>query len=344
MKSVCMIAAGLLLAHSVTLFAEDAKTVDPTGTWRWESDNNGETVEHSLTLTKNDKNEVVGVYNGMLDNLKSVKGSLNGNKLRLFFEVDTDGYTFDAEYDVTFNGDRGVGTLMLSSDQGEMEIPWDAKRSVELSDLVGIWNLAIETDEGTAKPKLIIAKTGDKYNVEFESDRLRDAVVSDLKTDGSMISFKLKGKIDGADCDANCTARPRGDSLSGELSLTMGDFDIDLPVKGTRASKKVGLAGVVGKWVLVVTSTEQEMKSAIVIKEEDGKFSAIYDANELGQFPVKDLKMKGDRLTFTFKGTVQDTEFFADANLKVNGNEAKGAMELEIGDNFVDLDLAGKRD
>ena len=118
MKSVCMIAAGLLLAHSVTLFAEDAKTVDPTGTWRWESDNNGETVEHSLTLTRNDKNEVVGVYNGMLDNLKSVKGSLNGNKLRLFFEVDTDGYTFDAEYDVTFNGDRGVGTLMLSSDQG----------------------------------------------------------------------------------------------------------------------------------------------------------------------------------------------------------------------------------
>lgn len=345
MKSVSLLAAGLLLAHSVALFAEDtAKTIDPTGTWRWETNSNGETIGHSLSLSKHGKDEVVGVYNGMLDEVKSVKGSMKGNKLSLFFEVDTDEYSFEAEYDVTLEGDRGVGKIMISSDQGEMELPWDAKRTVELADFVGIWNLAIETDEGIAKPKLVVEKVGNLFRAELESDRLRDAVVSELKADGSVVTFKIKGKIDGVDCVANCTIRPRGDALSGELKLAMGDLDIDLDVKGTRASKTVGLAGVVGKWNLVVNSPEREMKSALVISEQDGQFSGIYDANELGRFPVKNLKMKGDRLTFTFKGAVEGTEFFADADLIVNGNAATGGMELEIGDNFVDVDISGKRD
>ena len=142
--------------------AEVATDVDPSGTWRWESDNNGATVKHELRIDKNDKGEVSAVYDGMLDDLKSVSGSIDGDKLTLDFEVETTRRNFDAQYEVTIDGDKAEGTLTLSSDEGKMDLPWSAKRSVELSDVVGKWNLLVETDEGPEEATLTVQEQDGK--------------------------------------------------------------------------------------------------------------------------------------------------------------------------------------
>jgi hypothetical protein len=218
---------------------EKVKSVDPSGTWRWESDRNGDTVKHQLKLDVNKKEEVTGTYFGMMDGLKSKKGVIKGDKLVLEFDVERDNFAFQAKYEATIKGDKATGTLYFESDQGSGDIPWEAERSVELSDVVGTWELELETPEGEIhEPSLTIKDKGKEFVATWDGKELGEFPVKDLKANAGKFSFTLTGDIDGNDFVAKCVTKPMGSKFNGVMELEIGGDAIELEFAGTRKTDK----------------------------------------------------------------------------------------------------------
>ncbi len=197
--------------------ADKAKMVDPSGTWRWETDRNGKKTSNQLKIEVNDKNEVVGTYYGMIDGLKSTKGTIEGNKLSLLFDVDRDEVKFKANYEATIKDDKATGTIVLSSDQGSTDIPWEAERSVELSDVVGEWQLRIDANGNVIEPKLTISQKGDEYVGTYDSEQISGLKVSNIRIEKNKLMFTVSGEFDGTTAKVDYVGRPYANKMQGNL-------------------------------------------------------------------------------------------------------------------------------
>ncbi len=342
--SISILVVALIAAATGISSAQEKKTTpaNAAGTWRWESDQQGETVEHSLRLTVNDKNEVVGVYNGMMDDLKSTKGSIKGNKLALHFDVDRDGVEFEADYDAVIKGDKASGTMALYSSQGEIELPWEATRTLDVLDVVGTWNVEIETGEQTLKPKLVVKEDGKKVSAKFVTDDVRNAVVSGLKAKDNKLMFTIKGEFEGSDFVAACTAKPSGDKFEGGLIVEMDGQRLELPISGARQTEPK-MTDLVGTWNMVLEAADQDHEPKLIIKKSGDKVAVVFDADVVGQFDARKLRYKGGFLSFEMDGAIDGNPFEAECELKVTGDTMKGGMALDIAGEFIEMDLSGKR-
>ncbi len=228
-----LLASGVAADETPGAETQTVKTVDPSGTWRWESQRNGETVKHQLKLVANDKNEVSATYYGMIDGLKSTRGAIDGDKLTLVFDVERDNYAFTAKYEATISGDRAVGTLSFESDQRSGEVPWEAHRSVELSDVVGTWELELRTPDGEVlEPVLIIQKKGDDFVGTWDGKEIGEFPVKDLKAEKATIAFTVTGELDGQPFVAKSVAKPMGNKLEGEMRVEINGETHELPFAG----------------------------------------------------------------------------------------------------------------
>jgi len=340
-KRLALFLSVIAFCFTTSVFAQATKNADPTGTWRWESDQDGATVKHELALTANKKGEVVGVYNGMMDDLKSEKGSIEGNKLTLDFDVDRPEATFEARYVVTIDGDLAEGTLTLSSDEGSMDIPWKANRTVEMSDVVGKWNLLVESDDGDHAPKMIVMKKGDEYAATFEGEGLSGCKVSDMKAKGSDFKFTVAGELQGMSFTANCVTKPRGHNLKGDLVIEVDGNEMEMSFTGKR-ERQPDLSTLVGTWDLLLEAPDEDHEPKLIVKESDGKVSAIFDAGPMGKFPAQSLELKDGKLHFNMEGELEGQEFEAKCVTKVMGKKLKGAMMLNLSGEEMELSLSGE--
>ncbi len=234
-KLMLTVAAAALVAAPIasaqdTATAEktDAKMIDVAGTWRW-SDEQG--TDHRLDI-KSEEKVLVAIYNGVLDDLKSKKVTIKGDKLTIDFEGDFGGTPFEATYEGTVKGDEVSGTLSISSDQGSQEMPWEAKRSVELADLVGKWSLKVETDDGGRDLDFEIAKDGTEFKGTCVGAAIGECPVKDMKIKDNKFTFTITGQLQGTDFEAACDTKVQAGKLEGEMVLDLGGQEIALPISG----------------------------------------------------------------------------------------------------------------
>lgn len=344
MKSLSKPFATILIALFVAIpLQAQTKNADPTGTWRWDSeDQSGEIMDNALTVSVS-KGKAMGVFNGWdgrFKDLKSVAGTIKGDQLVLDFEVETPEMDFEAKYEGTIKGDTATGTITLSSDQGSMDLPWKAKRSVEMSDVVGEWDLVVETDGEEHDLKLNIDKKGGKYVAKMKGDEIGECVVKDMKTKGTSFMFTTTGVLQGMDFVAKFETKPRGHKLEGELELEIANDSMSLPVEGRRKPKS-DLTSLVGTWDLLLEAPDQDHEIKLIVKDKGGKISAVA-TGDAGDFPAKNMKMKNGKLHFNIEGDIQGQDFEALCVLKVMGKELKGDMLLEMGGEEMELPLSGE--
>lgn len=204
---------------------KEIKSVDPSGTWRWESDRNGETQKHELRIDSNEKNEVTATYYGMIDGLKSTEGTIKGDKLVLEFDVERDNYAFKAKYDVTIKGDSASGTLYFESDQGSGDMPWEAKRGVMMDDVLGTWQFEIETPDGeVVKPTLEITKDeeGKELVGKYTSQLIGELDVKTVKVEENNLIVTVTTEYDGNAIQVDYKGRAHGNKMEGTLEYDFG--------------------------------------------------------------------------------------------------------------------------
>lgn len=226
---------------STTISAQDkaAKTVDPSGTWRWEYDFGGETMKDSLRLNLSKDNSVVGQYKGREEKPVDItEGKIEGDALSFLLTLDFQGTSVKLQFKGKVQGDAIDGKVTISTSEGSQEYPWAPKRSVLIEDVVGTWQLKIDAGDRTLEPVLTISKDGDKYKGRYVSGQEFAADVNELKVENNQLSFNVSGEVNGTKIKADYKGRPYGDKIQGNIAYVLGDNSGEIEFNGARSAKK----------------------------------------------------------------------------------------------------------
>ncbi len=238
--SLSLVVAALLFTIHVSA-AEEAKkaAVDPSGTWRWEHDEGGETVKDVLKLNYDGK-KLTGTFQGRRGPIEIVDAKIEEDKLTFGFSVEYDERTLKIKFAGIVKADKVDGTVTISSSEGSQDFPWTAQRSLHAIDVVGTWKLAIELPDGNVlTPQLKLKLDDEKKELagEYTSDNA-ELEVSEIKVKDDKLFFNIRGDFDGATLTATYKVQPRGDKLAGEVEYDFNGQTGELEVKGKREAEK----------------------------------------------------------------------------------------------------------
>ena len=145
------------------------------------------------------------------------------------------------KFDVGFTGkvaaDTIDGKVNVDFGQGPQDFDWHAKRFVDVNDILGTWELRLETPNGVIEPKITITSDKDGLHGHYVSPfGEREAKNIELK-DGQL-TWEISGERDGNQFKAVYRGKPQGDSIKGT-----NDFDFNGNAATIRLHRQADAAG-----------------------------------------------------------------------------------------------------
>ncbi|MEQ1827923.1 MAG: hypothetical protein ABL921_18325 [Pirellula sp.] len=209
---------------SLAAFAQDKSTkIDPSGTWRWEYELDGQSVKDLVRLSVGKDGAMVGSYVGRSEKPTAIKeGKIDGDTLKFQLLLDLRGTSIKAEFRGKIKGDDIDGNVTLTTPDGTNDFDWKPKRSVEMEDVVGLWQIKIETGDNTLEPTLEVTKTGDQYQGRYKSGDQINVMVSNLKVEKNQLKFRIEAEVSGRKIKGDYAGRPFGDKMNGSIA-----YDLD---------------------------------------------------------------------------------------------------------------------
>ncbi len=229
----------LLTCVGTSGFAQEKKVaVDPSGTWRWDFDANGETIKNVLKLESNPEGKVTGTLAARDMKMEVVDGKLKDGKLTFQINAETP-RAFKLLFDGKVDGDKVEGKVDASSDQGAIELPWTAKRSVEPSDVIGAWKLKVTLpDNQVLQPLLTVSLKENKLAATMLSEDGKSVEAKKLEIKDSQLCFEIDTQFEGNDLHVVYRGRAYGSKLKGKLEYTVDGNSGELEFAGTLQPEK----------------------------------------------------------------------------------------------------------
>ena len=211
----CCLATSTLVADE-----SDKQTVNPSGTWRWEYEMQGETCKDALMLNLGKEGKVTGIYVGNGKNKIDVKnGKMEGDKISLEVPFQYEGTETLTSFSGAIEEDQLKGVVLI----GEQEYPWAPQRSVTMDDVVGTWEFSIETPNGNVlKPILKISKKDEKFVGAYTSQQGLELDVKPLELDKNNLLLTVTTEYEGSSVRVDYKGRPYGDTMQGTLAYDFG--------------------------------------------------------------------------------------------------------------------------
>ncbi len=223
-----------VLNLSVSTQAEDNRPVDPSGTWRWESDVNGTIIESRLKLAFNGTS-LTGTYDDQNLDVEISDGSVDGNSVSFGFTVDYEGQELELMFSGEVQDDEIAGFVRIA-DVGTYD--WLAKRATEPADVVGDWELEIVTPEGQVlSPTLRLTYNKPEFGGVYDSPLAGELPLSDVQLKENELRFTVRADI-GQEIVLNFQGTPRGSRLAGEVSYDFGGQTGTLEFSGSKKMPK----------------------------------------------------------------------------------------------------------
>jgi hypothetical protein len=194
---------------------------DPTGTWIWSRELEGQTNRSVLKLTNND-GKLIGSYRRSgqtvpITNGKFAKGEVSFEAEGMFNEQ-----KIRAKFHGKLSHDEINGTINIVIEDNSIPLPWSAKRGVDLADVIGTWKLKLEGANGNpVESTLKVAADGDNLKGTY-TGRFGEQPAHDLKLDGDQLSWKIDAERNGRKFKGVYKARLDGKAIKGNV-----DFDLD---------------------------------------------------------------------------------------------------------------------
>ena len=231
---ICVLVAGCWIS-SVVMAQEKPVAVDPSGTWRWEYELNGESMKDSLKLNIDKDNKVVGIYQGRSEKTIEIKdGKMEGDSLSFYFSVDYQNMPVKLTFKGKIKKDEIDGNVVAETSEGSQDFPWAPKRGVQMDDVVGRWQMKIEADGNTLEPVVTISKDGDKFKANYVSGTQLDVEVINLKIENNLLLFSIDTEVNGTKIKAAYKGRPYGDKIKGSIDYVLGTNSGEIDFTGTR--------------------------------------------------------------------------------------------------------------
>ena len=225
----------LVFATIATLgFAEDKKlAVDPSGTWRWDFEFNGDTIKNVLKLNTTPNGKVTGTLSARERSMEVTEGQITDGKLSFLVKAETP-RAFTLAFKGKVDGDKVDGEASAKTDEGSREFPWTAKRSVESSDVVGAWKLKITLpSDQILQPLLTVALKDQKLTASYLSDDGKTIEAKQLEIKDNQLQFEIDTEHDSAKLHVAFKGRPYGSKIMGKLKYTVNSDSGELDYTGS---------------------------------------------------------------------------------------------------------------
>jgi len=218
------------------LRAADEKS-DPTGTWIWSRELEGQVNRSVLKLTNKDgkltgtyrrSGQTVPIANGKFEkgNVSfEAEGKFNEQKIRGKFHGKVSKNEINGNIDIVF-------------DDNSLPLPWAAKRGVDLEDITGTWKLKLEGANGNPfESTLKLSAEDDKLKGTY-AGRFGEHPAQDLKLDGDQLSWKVDAQRNGRQFKGVYKAKLEGNTIKGNLEFDLGGSTGTMEFTGERAPAK----------------------------------------------------------------------------------------------------------
>jgi hypothetical protein len=213
---------------------KDAATVDPTGTWKWDVEFGDNTAEFELKLQWDGK-KLTGKYTAFDNTTDIAEAKLEKDQLSFVDKREFNGNEVVAEFAGKVKPDDIEGTVTVDfGGNGPQEFDWTPKRAVEIDDVVGTWDLQVETANGVVEPKLTITKDGDKLRGKSASQVFGELEAKNLELKDNVLSWEVTGSNGGFDITVKYQGKPRGNTIEGTNEFSAGDQTGTMKFTGKR--------------------------------------------------------------------------------------------------------------
>jgi hypothetical protein len=244
-RSLALIIAlvGFASTSAGLIFAAD--TVDPTGTWTWVRELEGQEAQSVLSLSYRE-GKLTGSYKRQGQIVPISNAKLDKNEV----SFEADGKWNDQKVHARFKGkiraDEIRGSIEIVVEDGSLPLPWMAKRGVDADDLAGIWKLKIAIPNApTLEPELKLSIDGGSLKGAYNSPRLGKQEAKEVKLNGRELSWQVAVERDGQGFKASYQGKLNGHSIKGTLAVDSGgrsstfDFTGERITGGTKSESKI---------------------------------------------------------------------------------------------------------
>jgi hypothetical protein len=204
---------------------EEKKTspVDPAGTWVWDYTFNDNSAEFKLKLKWDDEKKLTGKYTAFdrTSDIQEVK--FEKDQLSFVAKREFEDREFTVHFDGKVQPDDITGTLSFDFEgNGQREFGWNPKRVVETDDVVGTWELRVETPNGVVEPRLTIIADGEKLSGKSVSDAFGELEAKNLKLNDNSLTWEISVANNGIEFQVKYNGKPRGNTIEGSNEFSLG--------------------------------------------------------------------------------------------------------------------------
>lgn len=226
----------LVCTTSTLVFAQSTGT-EPSGTWRWKYEMEGKTREDAVMLNL-DNGKLTGAFQGVPEKPVEIKeAKIKEDQISFTVEYKAKGQAVSLAFAGKIKKDDLEGTVTVTTEEGTEEYPWTPKRSVQMDDVVGQWDITINADGNKLEPRIVISKSGDVLQGKYTVAEGTVVEATGLKIRDNKLEFRIEATIDGRKIRADYSGRPYGSSMKGSI-----DYDLDGSVGDVDFSAKRQLA------------------------------------------------------------------------------------------------------
>jgi hypothetical protein len=201
--------------------AEKASPVDPTGTWKWEYTFNDNTAEFELKLDWDGK-KLTGKYTAFDRTSEIEDAKLEKDQLSFVVKREFNGEEFVVNFAGQAELDEINGTVEFEMQGEPREFDWNAKRSVEIDDVLGTWDLKVESPNGVIEPKLTISKDGERLRGKSMTESFGELEAKNVTLKDNELSWEVTGATGGVEIHVKYKGKPRGNTIAGTNEFSVG--------------------------------------------------------------------------------------------------------------------------
>lgn len=219
----------------------------------------------------------------------------------------------DQEFKLSCDATLADGKLSgkITSERGDL--PFTAARPRPSSPLLGRWSFHyVVGDREIDATLVVIQKDAGTLEGQWTSSA-GEHVISALKLDGSTVTFARKSKFAERELSMTFEGRLDGNQLDGKFKSDRGEIE-------ARARRHGG--DLVGTWELTTTTEQGTRTSLLKIQGDLGGRYELFG----GEFPIKELKLDGDKVSFRVEMGFGDLTFTIDFQGKLEGGTLKAQV------------------
>jgi hypothetical protein len=207
-------------AHGETVSDGGKSTVDPSGLWKWDVTFNDNTTELMLKLNW-DGEHLTGKYTAFDNTTDIEEGKVEGDQVSLVARPEFNGNKFDIHFAGKVDGNNINGKVKLDFGQGPQEFDWNPKRTVAVEDVLGLWELHLDTPNGAIEPRLTITKDEKGLHGAYSSP-FGDREAKSIEFKDGQLSWEISGERDGNSFKVVYRGKPEGDKIKGSADFDFG--------------------------------------------------------------------------------------------------------------------------